>query len=107
MLSFSDSYVKLIREGFEQIMSDDSFGPEEYEGLTDIEFPDRKLSKPISETCTTIFSMMRRSSRCRRATNDLREGPNPMLNTRLTAIEHQGGLDISFPVSVSDRQVMR
>ncbi|WP_282688880.1 MULTISPECIES: hypothetical protein [unclassified Streptomyces] len=42
LLSFSDSYVKLIREGFEQIMSDDSFGPEEYEGLTDIEFPDRE-----------------------------------------------------------------
>ncbi|MFJ6613638.1 hypothetical protein ACIQPT_25550 [Streptomyces sp. NPDC091289] len=33
---FSDSYVKLIREGFEQIMADDSFGPDEYEGMTDI-----------------------------------------------------------------------
>lgn len=42
MLSFSDSYVKLIREGFERIMADDSFGPDEYEGLTDIEFPDRE-----------------------------------------------------------------
>ncbi|MFI0873859.1 hypothetical protein ACH4TM_05530 [Streptomyces parvus] len=41
LLSYSDSYVKLIREGFEQILSDVSFGPEEYEGLTDIEFPDR------------------------------------------------------------------
>ncbi|NUV70041.1 hypothetical protein G6W57_23315 [Streptomyces sp. CAI-121] len=42
LLSFSDSYVKLIREGFEQIMSDDSFGPAEYGRLTDIEFPDRE-----------------------------------------------------------------
>ncbi|OCC08744.1 hypothetical protein [Streptomyces sp. PTY087I2] len=42
LLSFSDSYVKLIREGFERIISDDSFGPAEYEGLTDIEFPDRE-----------------------------------------------------------------
>ncbi|NUV70048.1 MULTISPECIES: hypothetical protein [unclassified Streptomyces] len=42
LLSFSDSYVKSIRDGFEQIMSDNSFGPEEYEGLTDIEFPDKE-----------------------------------------------------------------
>ncbi|MEU2516802.1 hypothetical protein [Streptomyces syringium] len=42
LLSFSDSYVALIRAGFEQIMSDDSFGPAEYERLTDIEFPDRE-----------------------------------------------------------------
>ncbi|MCQ1578882.1 hypothetical protein [Streptomyces parvus] len=42
LLSYSDSYVKLIREGFEQILSDDSFGPEEYEGLTDMEFPDKE-----------------------------------------------------------------
>ncbi|MFI7892335.1 hypothetical protein ACIFUY_13860 [Streptomyces sp. CACIS-1.16CA] len=42
LLSYSDSYVKLIREGFEQILSDDSFGPKEYEGLTDIEFPDKE-----------------------------------------------------------------
>ncbi|MFD3544281.1 hypothetical protein ACFWUW_01430 [Streptomyces sp. NPDC058655] len=41
LLSFSDSYVELIRVGFEQIISDDSFGPAEYERLTDIEFPDR------------------------------------------------------------------
>ncbi|MFI6858876.1 hypothetical protein ACIBKZ_03065 [Streptomyces sp. NPDC050421] len=42
LLSFSDSYVELIRTGFEQIMSDESFGPAEYERLTDIEFPDRE-----------------------------------------------------------------
>ncbi|MFG2408295.1 hypothetical protein ACGFR8_28925 [Streptomyces brevispora] len=42
LLSFSDSYVELIRAGFEQIISDDSFGPAEYEQLTDIEFPDRE-----------------------------------------------------------------
>ncbi|MEV8001907.1 hypothetical protein AB0P10_04435 [Streptomyces parvus] len=42
LLSYNDSYVKLIREGFEQILSDDSFGPAEYEKLTDIEFPDRE-----------------------------------------------------------------
>lgn len=42
LLSYSDSYVKLIREGFEQILADDSFGPDEYEGLTDIEFPDKE-----------------------------------------------------------------
>ncbi|MFD4794098.1 immunity 49 family protein [Streptomyces anulatus] len=41
-MSYSDSYVKLIREGFERIVADDSFGPDEYEGLTDIEFPDRE-----------------------------------------------------------------
>ncbi|PJN27498.1 hypothetical protein CG717_25380 [Streptomyces sp. CB02613] len=42
LLSYSDSYVKLIREGFEQILSDDSFGAADYERLTDIEFPDRE-----------------------------------------------------------------
>ncbi|MEV5378107.1 hypothetical protein AB0L26_19335 [Streptomyces nondiastaticus] len=42
LLSFSDAYVELIRTGFEQIISDDSFGPAEYEQLTDIEFPDRE-----------------------------------------------------------------
>lgn len=40
--SFSDSYVDLIRSGFEQIMTDENFGPAEYERLTDIEFPDRE-----------------------------------------------------------------
>ncbi|MFF9567744.1 hypothetical protein [Streptomyces sp. NPDC014685] len=42
LLSFSDSYVDLIRTGFEEIISDGSFGPAEYERLTDIEFPDRE-----------------------------------------------------------------
>ncbi|MYV60801.1 hypothetical protein GTW37_16250 [Streptomyces sp. SID4931] len=42
LLNYSGSYVKLIREGFEQILSDDSFGPAEYARLTDIEFPDRE-----------------------------------------------------------------
>ncbi|MES9505782.1 hypothetical protein ABWJ92_05140 [Streptomyces sp. NPDC000609] len=42
LLSFSESYVDLIRSGFEEIISDDSFGPAEYERLTDIEFPDRE-----------------------------------------------------------------
>ncbi|KOU67742.1 hypothetical protein ACFWHQ_13420 [Streptomyces sp. NPDC060334] len=40
--SFSDSYVELVRTGFEQMLSDESFGPDEYERLTDIEFPDRE-----------------------------------------------------------------
>ncbi|NEC66872.1 hypothetical protein G3I41_19815 [Streptomyces sp. SID9727] len=42
LLSCKDSYVDLIRTGFEQIMSDTDFGPAEYEGLTDIEFPDKE-----------------------------------------------------------------
>ncbi|MGW4234747.1 hypothetical protein ACWEF9_36685 [Streptomyces sp. NPDC004980] len=42
LLSFHDSYVELIRTGFEQTISDESFGPAEYEQLTDIEFPDRE-----------------------------------------------------------------
>ncbi|WP_405680258.1 hypothetical protein OG859_30510 [Streptomyces sp. NBC_00048] len=42
LLSFSDAYVELIRTGFEEIVTDDSFGPAEYERLTDIEFPDRE-----------------------------------------------------------------
>ncbi|MEU4355305.1 hypothetical protein [Streptomyces virginiae] len=45
LLSFSDSYVELARAGFEQIIADDSFGPAEYERLTDIEFPDRESLK--------------------------------------------------------------
>ncbi|OKJ05142.1 hypothetical protein AMK18_01815 [Streptomyces sp. CB01249] len=40
--SFRESYVALIRSGFEQIMSDGDFGIAEYERLTDIEFPDRE-----------------------------------------------------------------
>ncbi|MEW1892643.1 hypothetical protein [Streptomyces sp. NBC_00523] len=40
--SFRDSYVDLIRSGFEEILTDDDFGPAEYERLTDIEFPDRQ-----------------------------------------------------------------
>ncbi|WNI21734.1 hypothetical protein [Streptomyces sp. ITFR-16] len=40
---FNDAYVELIRTGFDQIMSDDAFGPAEYERLTDIEFPDREI----------------------------------------------------------------
>lgn len=42
LLSFSDSYVQLIRTGFEKIISDDSFGPAEHERLTDIEFLERE-----------------------------------------------------------------
>ncbi|MGW1126436.1 hypothetical protein [Streptomyces sp. NPDC002526] len=42
LLSFKDSYVDLIRTGFEQIMSDKDFGPAAYEDLTDIEFPDKE-----------------------------------------------------------------
>ncbi|MFD8885649.1 hypothetical protein ACFV0H_24475 [Streptomyces erythrochromogenes] len=45
LLSFNDSYVDLIRTGFEQIVTDDSFGPAEYERLTDIEFPDGESLK--------------------------------------------------------------
>ncbi|MFE5677193.1 hypothetical protein ACFQ7B_27975 [Streptomyces erythrochromogenes] len=42
LLSFSDSYMDVIRAGFMQMVADDSFGPAEYERLTDIEFPDRE-----------------------------------------------------------------
>ncbi|MFJ3832964.1 hypothetical protein ACIPWI_34175 [Streptomyces sp. NPDC090046] len=42
LLSFSDSYVELIRSGFDRIIADDSFGAAEYGQLTDIEFPDRE-----------------------------------------------------------------
>ncbi|GHA94174.1 MULTISPECIES: hypothetical protein [Streptomyces] len=42
LLSFNDSYVELIQTEFEQIISDESFGPAEYEQLTDIGFPDRE-----------------------------------------------------------------
>ncbi|MCX0246835.1 hypothetical protein [Streptomyces drozdowiczii] len=42
LLSFRDSYVDFIRSGFEQIMSDENFGPAEYERLTNIEFPDKE-----------------------------------------------------------------
>ncbi|MFF3723262.1 hypothetical protein ACFYYM_12960 [Streptomyces erythrochromogenes] len=45
LLSFNDSYVDLIRTGFEEIIADDSFGPAEYERLTDIEFPDQETLK--------------------------------------------------------------
>ncbi len=41
-MSFKDSYVDLIRSGFEQIMSDENFGPAEYERLTNIEFPNKE-----------------------------------------------------------------
>ncbi|MEU3470806.1 hypothetical protein ABZ716_23175 [Streptomyces sp. NPDC006687] len=42
LMAFSDAYVELIREGFTKIIEDESFGPDEYERLTDIEFPDRE-----------------------------------------------------------------
>ncbi|MFJ9549660.1 hypothetical protein [Streptomyces erythrochromogenes] len=45
LLSFSGSCIDVIRTGFEQIIADDSFGPAEYERLTDIEFPDRESLK--------------------------------------------------------------
>ncbi|RSS34046.1 hypothetical protein EF912_37090 [Streptomyces sp. WAC07061] len=41
LMAFSNSYVESVREGFEQLIADDSFGPDDYEQLTDIEFPDR------------------------------------------------------------------
>ncbi|MGQ4728205.1 hypothetical protein ACUN3E_11130 [Streptomyces sp. Ju416(a)] len=57
LLSYSDSYVKLIREGFEQILSDDSFGPAEHEKLTDIEFPDREtLHAYLRDTYDYLFN---------------------------------------------------
>ncbi|MFE9913476.1 hypothetical protein [Streptomyces clavifer] len=34
--------MEMVRTGFEQLISDESFGPSEYEKLTDIEFPDRE-----------------------------------------------------------------
>ncbi|MGW0658130.1 hypothetical protein [Streptodolium elevatio] len=42
LMSFSDAYVEAVREGFIQVARDCSFGPAEYERLTNIEFPDRQ-----------------------------------------------------------------
>ncbi|WP_329616144.1 hypothetical protein OG244_26440 [Streptomyces brevispora] len=40
LMSFNDSYVQVIREGFTEIIRDENFGTAEYERLTNIEFPD-------------------------------------------------------------------
>ena len=40
LMGFSESYVKAVRDGFMEILSDSSFGVAEYERLTNIEFPD-------------------------------------------------------------------
>ncbi|MGW0773103.1 hypothetical protein ACWD01_05490 [Streptomyces sp. NPDC002835] len=40
LMSFSESYVNAVRDGFKEILEDSSFGPAEYERLTNIEFPD-------------------------------------------------------------------
>ncbi|MDK0521071.1 hypothetical protein [Streptomyces sp. ML-6] len=57
LLSFSDSYVDLIRTGFEEVISDDSFGSAEYEQLADIEFPDREtLQAHLRDMCDYLFN---------------------------------------------------
>ncbi|EDY52672.1 hypothetical protein [Streptomyces clavuligerus] len=40
LMSFSESYVEAVREGLQHALQDESFGPPEYERLTNIEFPD-------------------------------------------------------------------
>ncbi|MFE7098908.1 hypothetical protein [Streptomyces erythrochromogenes] len=42
LLGFSESFVEAVRSGFVQALADDSFGPVEYERLTDIEVSDRE-----------------------------------------------------------------
>ncbi|MFD7628294.1 hypothetical protein ACFV7Q_20015 [Streptomyces sp. NPDC059851] len=41
-MGFNESFVEAVRSGFAQALADESFGPAEYERLTDIEFPDRE-----------------------------------------------------------------
>ncbi|MEV6727191.1 hypothetical protein [Streptomyces sp. NPDC051364] len=40
LMAFNESYVQVIRDGFNKILQDPDFGPAEYERLTNIEFPD-------------------------------------------------------------------
>lgn len=40
LMGFSESYVKAVRDGFAEILADNSFGVADYERLTNIEFPD-------------------------------------------------------------------
>lgn len=40
LMSFNDSYIQAIREGFTEIIRDENFGTADYERLTNIEFPD-------------------------------------------------------------------
>ncbi|MCP9213381.1 hypothetical protein [Streptomyces cucumeris] len=42
LMSFNESYVGAVREGLQHALQDESFGPSEYERLTNIEFPDVK-----------------------------------------------------------------
>ncbi|WP_405532211.1 hypothetical protein OG592_32050 [Streptomyces avidinii] len=42
LLGFNEPFVEAVRSGFSRALADDSFGPPEYERLTDIEFPDRE-----------------------------------------------------------------
>ncbi|MCX5146509.1 MULTISPECIES: hypothetical protein [unclassified Streptomyces] len=42
LMGFNESFVEAVRSGFTQALADDSFGPAEYERLTDIEFSDRE-----------------------------------------------------------------
>ncbi|MEJ8645119.1 hypothetical protein WKI68_35745 [Streptomyces sp. MS1.HAVA.3] len=42
LMGFGEPFVEAVRSGFVQALADDSFGPAEYERLTDIEFPDRE-----------------------------------------------------------------
>ncbi|MFJ9943653.1 hypothetical protein [Streptomyces erythrochromogenes] len=37
---FDESYVEAVRGGFIQILEDESFGPHDYERLTNVDFPD-------------------------------------------------------------------
>ncbi|MER6443730.1 hypothetical protein [Streptomyces venezuelae] len=40
LMAFGESYVESVRRGFVQIMEDESFGPPDYERLTNVGFPD-------------------------------------------------------------------
>ncbi|MFF8831787.1 hypothetical protein [Streptomyces sp. NPDC015131] len=41
LMGCSESYVEAVRDGFTDMLRDDSFGVAEYERLTNIEFPDK------------------------------------------------------------------
>ncbi|MFE5809462.1 hypothetical protein OG444_08180 [Streptomyces sp. NBC_01232] len=42
LLGFNEPFVEAVRSGFARALADGSFGPAEYERLTDIEFPDQE-----------------------------------------------------------------
>lgn len=51
LLGFGEPFVEAVRSGFSRALPDDSFGPAEYERLTDIEFLDREPLRAYSSPC--------------------------------------------------------